>query len=42
MPELMFPSFVKKIDTSLSLTSSDMSYVITAILETPEKENATP
>lgn len=42
MPDLIFPSFARKIDTNLTLTSSDMSCVITAILEAPEKDNATP
>jgi cell division control protein 45 len=41
MPDLIFSSFARKIDTDLTLTSSDMSCVISAILESPEKENAT-
>ncbi len=32
MPDLIFSSFARKIDTDLTLTSSDMSCVITAIL----------
>lgn len=35
MPDLIFSSFTRKVDTDLTLTSSDMSCVITAILEAP-------